>query len=173
MREREFSWRGEPSRRIMEEERETMQRLLAAAGIALLLAGCQVKPPDMVRHDENRAAAEAAEVLGLVYIVRDYERAAARLHPDARVTGPAKFDGLVTGIEARRGGVQELERDSFLPSPGERTMTVFFRATHERGSAYHRVTVLGDAGGYQVAELSVQGDPYPAEPARQAFRTLR
>jgi hypothetical protein len=147
-----------------------MRSTLAAVGLALVLAGCQLQPPAVIRHDENRAAAEAAEVLGLVYIVRDYERAAARLHPDARAAGPAKLDGLVTGIESRRGSVQELWRDSFLPSPGERTMTVFFRALHERGPAYHRVTVLGDAGGYQVAELSVQGEPYPAEPSRQAFR---
>jgi hypothetical protein len=148
-----------------------MRPTLSAAGLALLLAACQLQPPAVViRHDENRAAAEAAEVLGLVYIARDYERASARLHTDARVAGPAMLDRLVTGIEARQGTVQELERDSFLPAPGERTMTVFFRALHERGPAYHRVTVLGDASGYRVAELSVQAEPYPAEPLRQVYR---
>jgi hypothetical protein len=147
----------------------TLRRLVSSSALVLLLAACGL-PLAVVRHDETRAAAEAVQVLGLVYVAHDYGRAHARLHPGVRDGGELPDLGrLVANLEARRGSLQEVERDSFLPAPGERTMVVFFRAVHERGPTYHRVTLLGDAEGYRVSELAVQLEPYAPEPRRQPY----
>jgi hypothetical protein len=146
-----------------------VRRLASASVLGLLLAGCGLPLP-VVRHDESRAAAEAVQVLGLVYMAHDYSRADARLHPGLRDGGePLDLGRLAMDIEARRGSMQEVERESFLLVPGERMMTVFFRAVHERGPAYHRVTMLGDAEGYRASQLAVQTEPYPPERLRQPF----
>jgi hypothetical protein len=133
-----------------------------------LLAGCRVTAT-VIRHDEQRAASEAAQILSLVYIARDYDRASERMHPERRVARD-ELARLVARVEAEHGAVQGIARDSFLPMPGQNAMSLFFTADNEKGSTYHRVTVLGDADGYRVTGVDVQGEPYPLEQLRQAFR---
>lgn len=143
--------------------------LWSIVGLLLpVFAACQV---NAIHHDEDRAAAEAAEVLKLIYLKADYEKAHARLEKELREKLSAgQLRDLVGQVEAGQGPVQELRLDSFLPMQGQRAMTVFFDGTNERGRTYHQVVLIGDAGSYKVGGIWVRGDPYPAEKLRQPFR---
>lgn len=138
------------------------------ACLILVLAACQV---NVIHHDEDRAGAEAADVLKLIYLKADYESAHVRLAKELREKlSTSQLRDLVGQVEAGQGAVQELRLGSFLPMPGQRAMTVFFDGTNERGRTYHRIVVIGDARGYKVAGIWVRGEPYPAEKLRQTFR---
>ena len=133
-----------------------------------MLTACQV---NVIHHDEDRAGAEAAEVLRLIYLKADYESAHDRLAKELREKlSPSQLRDLVGQAEAGQGAVLELKLGSFLPMPGQRAMAVFFDATNERGRTYHRVVMIGDAGGYKVAGLWVRGEPYPTDKLQQPFR---
>jgi hypothetical protein len=116
-----------------------------------LLTACQVP---VILHDEDMAASEAGAVLELLYIRGDHQATHCRLHPDVQ-PGP--------------GPVMQLRLDSYQPMPGQRAMIVFFEGANERGQTFHRITVLGDAGGYRVGGLFVQMAPYPLDKLRHRF----
>jgi hypothetical protein len=141
---------------------------LAVGLVSVLLVACQA---NVIHHDEDRAAAEAATVLRLIYFMADYEGARARFEKELQEKLSAEeLRGLVGKMEASSGAVQELRLESFLPMPGQRAMTVFFGGTNEHGRTYHRIVMVGDAASYKVGGIWVSWEPYPVEKLRQSFR---
>jgi hypothetical protein len=124
-----------------------------------------------VKHKSELAATEATAVLDLVYVKHDFAKAHARLHPELRATlSQDDLAKLSSVAEFRLGPTKKFDLDSFAAAPEEKQLTVFINGVNEKGTAYHRVTLIGDATGYKVGRLAVQGAPYPADKARQAFK---
>jgi hypothetical protein len=144
-----------------------MMRLACAVLALVLVATAGVAA---VRHKEDLAAAEATAVLDLVYVKHDYARAHGRLHPDLRAQlSKEELSKLAAIAESRLGATRKFELDSFLPAV-EKQITIFVNGVNEKGTAYHRVQLIGDAAGYKVGRLSVQGAPFPPDKGRQAFK---
>jgi hypothetical protein len=145
-----------------------MKRLACAVLALALVATAGLAA---VRHKENLAAAEATAVLDLVYVKHDFAKAHGRLHPDLRTQlSKEELSKLSAIAESRLGPTKKLELDSFLPALEEKQLTVFINGVNEKGTAYHRVQLIGDAAGYKVRNLFVQGAPYPPDKGRQAFK---
>jgi len=141
-----------------------------AASVVLALVLVATAGVAAVRHKESLAATEATEVLDLVYVKHDFAKAHARLHPELRTLSPDDLSKLASVVEFRLGPTKKFEIDSFVAAPEEKQLTVFVNGVNEKGTAYHRVMLIGDAAGYKVARLSVQSAPYPADKERQSFK---
>jgi hypothetical protein len=135
--------------------------------VLCLLTACQFR---VILHDEDRAASDAGAVLELLYIRGDHQATHRRLHPDVQPQVTlGQLVQLASHVTAGPGPVMQLRLDSYQPMPGQRAMIIFFEGVNERGQTFHRITVLGDAGGYRVGGLFVQMAPYPLDKLRHRF----
>jgi hypothetical protein len=147
--------------------------MLRLASLALTLVLLVASGAVAARSEQEVAAAEATVVLELVYIKHDFAKAHERLHRDLRgQLGQDDLAKLAAIAESRLGPTKKLELDSFVATPDRKQMTVFVKGVNEKGTAYHRVTLIAHEGGYRVGRLQVQGAPFPSEKNRQIFQPV-
>ncbi len=132
---------------------------LACLLMGTSLAAC-VKV-QVIKHNPNRAAEDAAAVLTLIYFKQDYEAAYAAF--DSQVRERTTFQDFTTGVErenAALGLMLELRAEGYKPQQGQRAMLLFFTGTHERGTSYHKLLMAGDSGGYKISYAAGAGVPF-------------
>lgn len=153
-------------------DRASMSRhVQPVAFIGLLLvflwSGCRV---NVIAHDPDNALAEANAVLTLLYLTEDYTKAYGRLAAEARQRhNLSSLRQQVTEMNRRYGRLVELHADSFLLTPGQRSIVIFYKGIHSNGVSYHRLVVARDGSGYKVSGLWIADQPYPQDRLRRAF----
>lgn len=127
--------------------------------VVMLLPACQFF---VIVHDEDRAAAEAAAVLKLVYLDGDFQAAYRRLDSGLRPkTSPEQLASIAKQLDGAFGPLTRLTLEQYLPVGGQRMMKIFFTGSSERGVTFHQVTMIGDIRGYRVGGLFFAPAPYP------------
>ena len=144
-----------------------MKKIFIINFIAILLYGCGV---NIIIHDEDKAVTEANLVLEILFINENYKEAYDKFDPEFKKHyTSANLKQIVEQVRSEFGNLKEFQVDSFLPMPGKRAITLFYKGIHEDGVSYHRVVLVGDKKGYKVTGLLFAKQPYPEHKLRKKF----
>ena len=130
--------------------------LLVLAGGLVACGGGQ-----STKQDPNKAAATAGVTLRQLYFDSSYDLAYASLDSSFRsITTLEALKSIITKEADLLGPISEIRAEAYLPAKGSKSLVLFFQGTHEKGPAYYRLDMAGDANGYRVASLQVGGGPF-------------
>lgn len=129
-------------------------------GVLAVLAGCG---SNAIRHDPGLAVAEANKLLRTLYFDEDYTRAYDELDPGHKVHyEPDHLRQTVDQMRDLFGNIEELQAYSYELISTERSITLYYKGTNQRGASYHRVVLVGDAdSGYKVTGVFLASQQYP------------
>jgi len=128
--------------------------------VALALLGC-VKF-QVIKHDPERAARDAGAVMETLFFDGDYVTAYGMFDAGLQeIVTTEQIGALADQVAASWGPMVDMRVTSYKPVNGQKAMTLFFEATHERGQSYYEVVVSCDSGGYKVYTLNVSATPFP------------
>lgn len=136
--------------------------------LCLLFAGACGARVAVLSHDENLAAASAAEFAHTAYVERDYERALGLLTDRVRdITSRKQLQDDVESMHSE-GFPTRVWIVDFEPMPGRPLMTLYGEGENDTSHRYYSFVVDGTKSrGYTVAGFWHQLQPFPPDPLRQ------
>jgi hypothetical protein len=150
-------------------------RRLAAfllTGAVLLLAGCAVAPQvRTLNHSPSSAASVAQRYVDLLVVQQNVDAAYALVDTDARARiSSTELKDAVTKAPGY-GLVTSIQATEYQPVPGQPAIDIFLTGSGGGATVYYVVRLSGTADkGYQVNDLGVQSEPYPATALRDRLQ---